>query len=560
MASKFVNQMTLDNGIRPPKSGAVAYRVRHCKGLYLRVSHTGAASWAVMYRVGNGKLVKETLGKLRDLPRVEDAVRRARASQDIARVGRDPVAERREAQAQADVRTLRPAVERWLKEHVERNLRPGSVYTYERLFRHDILPKWGDRPLASIGKADILLLMNDKASSRERARKDATGGAVVTANRLLARLSAFFKWSIANDLVATDPTIGIRNVAKEKPRDRFLSDDEIRAFWRATGDRSGWSVLFRLALLTGQRSREEIGGMLWSEIDVEARTWQVPAKRSKNGKAHTVNLSALALAQLQGLARVGDRVFPAMTSFSRAKEKIDAEIAKTGPIEPWVTHDLRRTATTLMAQIGVPPHVADKVLNHTGGTIRTVAATYNRFSYIDERKAALYCATASSLSRRTLMACAFNRAGMRVFLLPSAGAPDRSNGDDVKSEPRHERLSRVGQEPHRVGGSADRRVHPPADQGAELQAHSAVGPSYPHPKARSPAAHRSELRQRVETRKRRKVPAARPDRPGPRRGVGRCGGRLGEGETPRRVCPRPAGRRSMVSMRMHRGLAGNANR
>jgi integrase len=386
MASKFVNQMTLDNGIRPPKSGVVAYRVRHCKGLYLRVpSHTDAASWSVMYRV-DGKLKKETLGKLRDIPRVEDAVKRARASQDLARAGRDPVAERRGMAAKADGDTLRPAVERYLADHVERNLRPGTIYNYERLFRHDVLPKWGDRQLASIGKGDILLLMNEKAGTRERARKGAAGGAVVAANRVLARLGTFFKWAVANDLVAMDPTIGIRNVAKEKPRDRYLSDDEIVAFWRATADGSAWSALFRLALLTGQRSRQEIGGMLWSEIDVENRVWEVPAKRSKNGKGHTVHLSALAMAQLSALARVGDRVFSGMTSFSRAKAKIDAAM---GPIEPWVTHDLRRTATTLMAQIGVPPHVADKVLNHQSGTIRGVAATYNRFEYLAERNAAL---------------------------------------------------------------------------------------------------------------------------------------------------------------------------
>ena len=52
-------------------------------------------------------------------------------------------------------------------------------------------------------------------------------------------------------------------------------------------------------------------------------------------------------------------------------------------------HDLRRTATTGMAKLKVPPHVADKVLNHVSGTIRGVAAIYNRFAYLDERRAAL---------------------------------------------------------------------------------------------------------------------------------------------------------------------------
>jgi integrase len=386
MASKFVNQMTIDNGIRPPKGGAVRYRVRHAPGLYLRVSATGAASWAVMYRVG-GVLRKETIGKLRDIPRVEDAVRLARASQDLARKGRDPVAERWGAAAKSDADTLGAAVERYLKEHVERNLRPSSAYLYRRVFVHDVLPRLGERPLASISKADVLLLMNDKASRRERARKDKSGGATVQANRTLARLSGFFKWCLAHDLVAADPTAGVRNVARERPRDRTLTDGEIRDFWHATADGGAWSALFRLALLTGQRSRQELGGMRWSEIDFEARTWQIPAARSKNGKSHLVHLSALAIAQLSALPRTGDRVFTAGASFSRAKERLDA---KMGPVEkPWVVHDLRRTATTLMALTGVAPHVADRVLNHQSGIIRGVAATYNRFQYIDERRAAL---------------------------------------------------------------------------------------------------------------------------------------------------------------------------
>jgi len=64
--------------------------------------------------------------------------------------------------------------------------------------------------------------------------------------------------------------------------------------------------------------------------------------------------------------------------------------------DAWVIHDLRRTATTGMARLGIAPHVADRVLNHTAGTIRGVAAIYNRFEYLDERKAALGPGASSS--------------------------------------------------------------------------------------------------------------------------------------------------------------------
>jgi integrase len=62
---------------------------------------------------------------------------------------------------------------------------------------------------------------------------------------------------------------------------------------------------------------------------------------------------------------------------------------KCEAIPHWILHDLRRTAATGMARLNFPPHVVDKVLNHVSGTIRGVAAIYNRFEYLEERRAAL---------------------------------------------------------------------------------------------------------------------------------------------------------------------------
>ena len=80
----------------------------------------------------------------------------------------------------------------------------------------------------------------------------------------------------------------------------------------------------------------------------------------------------------------GNGITP-VSGFSSAKARLDAAMGATD----WVLHDLRRTATTGLARLGIAPHVADKVLNHAAGTIRGVAATYNRFEYLAERTAAL---------------------------------------------------------------------------------------------------------------------------------------------------------------------------
>jgi integrase len=256
---RAITQLFLGN-IRSPKAGRVEYWDTHQPGLFLRVSASGAKSWAIMYRVkGNGKQIKETLGTLTDIPNVADARARALASMEQARAGVNPVAERRVAAERAAANTIAGAVERYLAA-CERDLKPKTIAGYRQIFNHDVLPRWGDRPLASITKGDVLELLNDKAGKRDRKRRGATEGAAVQANRVLTRLRTFFGWAVANDLIAkdADPSAGVRKPAKEAPSDRVLTDAELRAFWVATEgldarrrDAVAVGPLFRAMLLTG---------------------------------------------------------------------------------------------------------------------------------------------------------------------------------------------------------------------------------------------------------------------------------------------------------------------
>jgi integrase len=202
-----------------------------------------------------------------------------------------------------------------------------------------------------------------------------------------------------------------------------LTEDELRWLWSAA-DKIDWPFgpITKLLLLTAQR-RDEVAGMEWPELDLAKRTWAIPRHKMKNTRAHEVHLSEAAAAVLQSLPRVGDvgLVFTttgetAVSGFSRAKKRLDAEMLKARrrslrlpeddagyrkaiaqpagkslPIEipDWTLHDLRRTAATGMARLNFPPHVVDKLLNHVSGTIRGVAAVYNRFEYLEERRNAL---------------------------------------------------------------------------------------------------------------------------------------------------------------------------
>ena len=139
--------------------------------------------------------------------------------------------------------------------------------------------------------------------------------------------------------------------------------------------------------------------MRWNELDLEAATWEIPRERCKSERAHMIHLSPMALDVLAKIPRTeSPLVFPAsrqmvpgrenpISGFNAGKRKCDA----LAPVDNWRLHDLRRTAASGMAALRVQPHVLEKLLNHSSGIISGVAATYNKYQYLEEREAALDC-------------------------------------------------------------------------------------------------------------------------------------------------------------------------
>ena len=178
--------------------------------------------------------------------------------------------------------------------------------------------------------------------------------------------------------------------AKEVARDRVLTDPELAQVILAARTMGGpYGGIVELLALTGQR-REEVAGSTWDEFDLDQRIWTLPKARTKNAKQHTVHLSAQAIAVLKRMKKQGPFVFSVhgttpFRKFSRAKRELD----DMSGVKDWRLHDLRRTCVSGMARLGIPPHVADKILNHQSGTISGVAAVYQRHDFLDERKGAL---------------------------------------------------------------------------------------------------------------------------------------------------------------------------
>ena len=140
--------------------------------------------------------------------------------------------------------------------------------------------------------------------------------------------------------------------------------------------------------------------MRWDELDNPAAptVWTFPGARTKNGKAHIVHLSEPTRAAIHPLPRITDNpcVFAgearngAIAHFSGTKDAINRAITETGESIPdWRFHDFRRAGVTALADMGFPPHVCDRLLNHITGAIHGVAAVYQRAEFLAERKAAL---------------------------------------------------------------------------------------------------------------------------------------------------------------------------
>lgn len=359
-------------------------------GLYLVVQPSGARSWAIRYRAG-GRPRKMTLGRYpaTSLAEAREAARTALAAVDR---GDDPAAarkaERAAGKAEPDRDLVRTVAEEFLRRHASQNRTAAET---ARIFRREVLPRWGERKIHDIARRDVIEML-DAIADR---------GAPVMANRTLAAVRKLFAWAVSRDVIAASPAAGVKPPAAETRRDRTLTDDEIRAFWRATAEIGPpFGPLCRLLLVTGQRLGE-VSGMTEAEIDnPDAPTlWTIPAARAKNARAHAVPLSDLARAALAEAPRIaGPAGFVFTTTgarpvsgFARAKARLDAAMAKRldSDLAPWRLHDLRRTAASGMARAGARIEVVERVLNHASGSFAGVAGVYQRHEYRDEMRAAL---------------------------------------------------------------------------------------------------------------------------------------------------------------------------
>lgn len=378
--------------IKLPVKGRVEYRDKQLSGLILRASPRGKA-WFLYTRLpGSSKPTRikmATYGVASESLTLKQARQKADDWKEMIKGGDDP----REALRDKDRRkqdTFDVMVKQFLKSH-GRKIKASTKKQYESILSGKDLARIIKKPVSSITRQQVIRIVDDIADS----------GRLVQANRTLAVMKKFFGWCAEKDIIRANealPTDRIKPAAKEKPRARILSPEELRIVWLAS-DSLGWPFgdHFKLMITTAQRqseaasiSRESVSGGVWRQID------------NKAGREHLLPLNDLSVAILESVPGIPETKNyylsttgkSPISGFSKAKRRLDGEIKKVCKEEeldlfnePWRTHDIRRTATTIMRALGVSQDVCSRILNHAQKGV--TGKVYDVYDMLPEKTRAL---------------------------------------------------------------------------------------------------------------------------------------------------------------------------
>jgi integrase len=363
------------------------------QGLALRVTEGGHRSWCFHYRSPrDGKRARATIGTY---PATSLAAARGKAleARGLVEAGNDP---RLVLAGQATAgMTVAGLVDAYLADPEKAALRSRAEIS--RRLRRNVVPVIGEVKLSELRRRDVRNVTD--AMLRRGVRIEAT--------RTFEDVRAMVRWATQNEYLDANPLDGMTKPAEATTSNRVLSDDEIRTLWQGLPKALARSIqcqrIVKLCLVTGQRVGE-VAGMARAEVDLKAREWRLPGERTKNASAHVVPLSNSALEIIKdALADAGEDsafIFPCgdgalspvavARSILRGNEKTKERPLGRFGIAPWSAHDLRRTALTGMARLGVAPIVLGHVANHRTTTRASVTlAVYSQYTYDAEKRAAL---------------------------------------------------------------------------------------------------------------------------------------------------------------------------
>lgn len=361
--------------------------VRESEGFTLRVMPSGAKTFIFIYTF-DGKRKEMNLGSYPNISLADARIKHGDAIKLLSK-GKDPAAQEREAK---DERKRTPFISDFVDEFVTRYAKEHNRgwQEIERALKTEIVPRWGKRKITDIKRRDLVLVLDE---IKER-------GAPVMANRILAYTRKMFSWAVERAVLEVNPFLMMSRPTKEISRERALSEAEIKTFWNNLDDcKMSDSIkrALKLILVTGQRPGEVIA-MHRNEINGD--WWEIPAERSKNTQAHRVFITSLAKKLIgEGSGFIfkspvnSEKSYEVRTMTHDIKANLphtpDSKVVDRIKIPHFTPHDLRRTAATRWAEMGVSGDMIDRLQNHITKQKQGVGHIYNRYSYDKEKQMSL---------------------------------------------------------------------------------------------------------------------------------------------------------------------------
>lgn len=366
--------VTRTNPTLPDGKNEIIYFDDDTRGLGFRIRSSGSRSWIYQYWHG-GRARRITLGSW---PALSAKLAREMVGPLARQVGEGKDPSQDKFQSRAYKESFKEVADLYLAAKAH-DLRPRSLEEVERHLKKHAKPLH-NIAIENLGRQDIGSLLT----------KITANSGPVAANRVRSSIVALFEWATREGKISVNEA-SFTNKRVEKSRERTLDAYELAAIWHALPLGTDYGNIVKLLILTGQR-REEIGGLLWSEINLTDNHIILPGFRTKNGRQHVIPLSTEARQVIDATPRTEGRdcVFGyGVTGFSgwgRSKERLDAQLPK---MTAWTLHDIRRSVATGMAGLGIQPHIIEAVLNHASGHKAGVAGVYNRQTYSKEKREAL---------------------------------------------------------------------------------------------------------------------------------------------------------------------------
>ncbi|MBA1138717.1 tyrosine-type recombinase/integrase [Mesorhizobium neociceri] len=381
--------MLTDIALKKLKPKDKIYKVTDRDGMYATVAPTGQISFRYDYRV-NGRRETVTLGRYGEGGiSLAEARDRCLAARKMVAAGKSPAQEKqRDKRRLSETGTFGDAGRSWFKEakmaHSTRSMRKA-------VFDRDILPIWDKRLLTEITSDDLRALC---AKVRDR-------GAPATAIHVRDIVKQVYGYAILHGEKIANPAdeVGPSSIATFEAKDRALSPVEIRIMLKELENVPTLPTIrlgLKLILLTMVR-KSELLDATWDEVDFENAVWTIPKERMKRKKPHNVYLSRQSLdimIALKTCAANSRYVLPSRydadepmsrATFNRITMAIvDRAKQQNLPLAPFTVHDLRRTGSTLLNEIGFNRDWIEKCLAHEDS--RSSRGVYNKAEYEPQRR------------------------------------------------------------------------------------------------------------------------------------------------------------------------------